>query len=185
MSDAYSIEQEPDAFEPKLSGRTSPPLWWEFVSPLLGLSVFAAAIPGYVFQPDAWWDALRKPPWVVPDAWFVYVWPALYAMMAVALWLVLRQAFQRPIKGAVSAWVAQLALNAAWSYLFFELHGMAIGLVDLLALHFLIFTSMVLSWRVSKIARALLVPYFVWVGYALFLNFSIWALHLAADNPVN
>ena len=85
-------------------------------------TVLTAAAGSLATDPDsAWFRALRKPPWYPPPATFGIVWTALYAAMAWAGGEVLdragaeRAAFARA--GAVN-----LALNAAWTPLFFRAH---------------------------------------------------------------
>src|SRR2546429_635093 len=68
-----------------------------------------------------WYDGLRKPAWNPPSWVFGPVWTVLYASMAVAAWLVWRR------RGLAAAWLPlslfglQLALNVAWSGIFFAL----------------------------------------------------------------
>ena len=81
-----------------------------------------------------WYDSLRKPTWTAPNWIFGPVWTLLYASMAVAAWLVWRK---RGLAGArlpLSLFGLQLALNLAWSGIFFALRrpGSAFGEILLL-----------------------------------------------------
>jgi tryptophan-rich sensory protein len=124
-----------------------------------------------------WYPALLKPAWN-PPAWvFGPVWTLLYLMMAVAAWLVWRK--RGFTDGAAALWLfaIQLALNAAWSPLFFGLRNPLAGLLDIIPLWAAILATMVAFWRISPLAGALLAPYWLWVGFATALNFTIWRLN--------
>jgi tryptophan-rich sensory protein len=97
--------------------------------------------------------------------------------MAVAAWLVWRKAGFAGARLALVLYFVQLALNAAWSGLFFGLRSPAAGLVDILLLWMVIAATLVAFARHSAVAAGLLVPYFVWVSYAAALNFAIWRMN--------
>jgi len=121
-----------------------------------------------------WYPALRKPPFNPPDYVFGPVWTALYAMMAVAAWLVWRKAGTGYPLGLFAL---QLALNLAWTALFFGLRLPGLAFAEILVLWASIAATVVSFWRVSVPAGALLVPYLLWVGFAAVLNLAIWRLN--------
>ncbi len=126
---------------------------------------------------DTWYPQLVKPSFNPPNWIFGPVWSALYAMMAVAAWLVWRQA-ARPVGPMVWVpFVAQLALNAAWSGIFFALQSPGWALAEIFVLWLAIAANIALFWRVSRAAGLLLVPYLAWVSFASVLNAAIWRLN--------
>jgi len=140
------------------------------------LVVAATGWLGSRFMPDAWHAALRKPAWNPPDWVFGPVWSVLYLMIAVSGWLVWRVA-DGAWNLALTLWVVQLAINACWSWLFFGRHRIAGALVDTVSLLFVIVAYMVVAYPLRPLAAALFVPYALWVGFAMSLNFSIWRLN--------
>ncbi len=138
------------------------------------LLAFAAAVVGAVASADAanFYAQLVKPPWA-PPAWvFGPVWSILYALMGVAAWLVWRS--PRPARGALWLFVAQLAANALWSWLFFAWRLGALAAVEVLVLLALIAASVLAFWRSSRTAALLLLPYLLWVAFASLLTWSVW-----------
>jgi tryptophan-rich sensory protein len=122
----------------------------------------------------AWYLTITKPAWNPPIWIFGPVWTALYAMMAVAAWLVWRRAGW----GSALVWFAgQLALNAAWSPLFFGLHRIDLALVDIVLLWGAIVATTIAFGKVTPVAGWLFVPYLAWVSFATMLNFTIWRLN--------
>ena len=97
--------------------------------------------------------------------------------MGIAAWLVWRSGGFRRARFALSLFLVQLALNALWSWLFFGWHRGALAFADILALWVLIGTTIVAFWRVRSLPGALLVPYWLWVGFACVLNYSVWHLN--------
>jgi tryptophan-rich sensory protein len=71
----------------------------------------------------------------------------------------------------------QLALNGLWSLLFFGMQSPGWAFVEILLLWAAIATTLVAFWRVELLAGALLVPYLLWVSFAVLLNGSIWMLN--------
>jgi benzodiazapine receptor len=141
------------------------------------LLCFAAAVLGGLFPPGEWYAQLAKPAWNPPNWIFGPVWTALYAMMAVAAWLVWRQqGFRAQIK-PIGLFLLQLALNAAWSPIFFGLKSPALAFVVIVLLRLAILATLCAFWRANRISGALLLPYLGWVTFATALNFALWRLN--------
>ena len=138
----------------------------------------AAAIGGAAsLQAGSFYTQLARPDWAPPPSVFGPVWTLLYALMGIAAWLVWRVGGFRAARFALTLFIAQLALNALWSWWFFAWHRGALALVDILVLWALIVATLVAFWRVRPLAGALLVPYLLWVSFASALNYSVWQLN--------
>ena len=140
---------------------------------------FVAAAIGSVasINAGAFYGDLVRPGWAPPSWVFGPMWTLLYVLMGVAAWLVWRARGLRGARVALSLYLAQLVLNALWSWLFFGWHLGGPAFVDVLALWALILATCVAFWRVSPLAGALLVPYLLWVSYAAALNFAVWQMN--------
>src|ERR1043165_1402993 len=113
---------------------------------------FTAASLGAVFLPGEWYGSLKKPSWT-PPAWiFGPVWTALYASMAVAAWLIWRRGALAGAWVPLSLFGLQLALNLAWTGLFFALRmpGSAFG--EILLLWVSILATLGAFGRISRLA---------------------------------
>jgi benzodiazapine receptor len=141
------------------------------------LLCFAAASPGALWPPAEWYAALQKPSWNPPGWIFGPVWSALYTMMAVAAWLVWRRGGFAAQGRPLGAFLAQLALNALWTPLFFGLHRPGVAFAEILLLWLAIAGTIALFWRVQRAAAWLLAPYLAWVGFAAVLNGTLWRLN--------
>ena len=136
--------------------------------------VFTVAAIGAAATIDAaaFYASLQKPTWA-PPAWvFGPVWSVLYGLMGVAAWLVWQS--PRPRIAALGLFVAQLAANGLWSWLFFGWRWGALASAEVLLLLVLIATTMRAFWSLNRLAAMLLLPYLVWVGFASALTWSIW-----------
>ena len=148
---------------------------------LLFLAVcFAVSGMGAIFTSRSvseWYPVLQKPSWN-PPAWvFGPVWTVLYLMMAIAAWMVWRRRGFREGAAALLIFAFQLALNAAWSPLFFGLRNPLAGLLDIIPLWAAILATIAAFRKISPLAAALLIPYWLWVSFATALNFMIWRLN--------
>lgn len=142
--------------------------------------VFAAAAFGAFFKPDAWFRGIAKPSWNPPDKVFAPVWTLLYLSMAASAWLVWKADGIAGAPIAFALFAAQLALNTAWSWLFFGRHQIGAALADIIVLWMLIVATIVAFWGHSPTAGALLLPYLAWVSFATVLNAALWNLNRAA-----
>lgn len=141
----------------------------------LALSLLAGGL-GAVASVDAasFYAQLNQPAWAPPAGVFGPVWSVLYVLMAIAAWLVWREA-GTPARGmALGVFVLQLAVNALWSWLFFAWHLGAWAFADVLLLLALIGVTIVLFRRVRPLAAWLLLPYLAWVAFASALTWSVW-----------
>jgi translocator protein len=147
---------------------------------LLFLALVAGtAVLGGQFGAGQWYADLSKPGWTPPNWLFPPVWTVLYIMIGVAGWLVWTTPHESRTL-LLALWSAQLLLNAAWSYIFFGRHEIALGLIDILALLAFIAAFIVIAWPVNRAAAWLFIPYLLWVSYASALNGSIWLKNGAA-----
>lgn len=140
-----------------------------------------AGIIGAVFTVSAipaWYAALQKPLLAPPNWVFGPVWTGLYLLMGVAAFLVWRKEPQRPsVRPALAIFGIQLVLNAVWSVLFFGLRSPAWALAEIVFLWFAILWTMLVFYKISKPAAWLLLPYILWVSFAVYLNYAIWTLN--------
>jgi translocator protein len=125
-----------------------------------------------------WFAALTKPRFNPPNWVFGPVWTTLYALMAFALWRILRLPFSSVGRRlALCFFFLQLAFNAAWPWLFFWAHSPLLGLVNIIPQLLLILATIVAFARLDRWAAWCLVPLAAWVAYASVLNFSLWRLN--------
>lgn len=154
---------------------------WRERAALLGSLIicFAAAGIGQALAgpvPNDWYRSLVRPSFAPPGWVFGPVWTVLYAMMAVAAWLVWRQKGARRAT-AMTLFGTQLALNAVWTGLFFGLQNPALALADIVVLWLAIAGTLRAFFRATRRAGWLMVPYFAWVTFAAALNAEFWRLN--------
>ena len=145
---------------------------WLFLS-------FAASAVGAAasIQAQSFYGQLVQPAWAPPPWVFGPVWTVLFALMAIAAWLVWRNGGLRSHRLALSLFLVQLVLNALWSWLFFTWHNGALAFADIILLWALILATLLSFWRVRPLAGVLLVPYLLWVSFAAVLNYALWQLN--------
>lgn len=136
----------------------------------LGLLVGAAAGALTAGSIGGWYAALIHPPGTPPNALFGPVWSVLYVLMGVAAWRIWRLVQAGP---ALRLWGWQLAVNAAWTPVFFGLHRPLAALGVLVLLLVLLGLTIRRFATIDRPAAALLVPYLLWSLYALYLNAGI------------
>ena len=103
----------------------------------------------------------------------------LAAVIAVALILSLPRSRQRSL--ALTLFAAQLALNFAWSPVFFGMGLIDWALLIILAMNVLVTAAIIAFWPLNRVAALLLVPYLAWLCLATVLNFETGKLNPGAD----
>lgn len=160
----------------------SPGRGWPFWALAL-VCVLAIEAGGFVIggmfgpQPGGWYFQLEKP-WFNPPVWvFPVAWTLLYAMMGVALALLLRAAESPAKTRALWAFWIQLAFNYAWSVVFFGLQALGPATYAAAALCAAVAVATATLVPVDRRAAALMVPYLLWTAFALVLAGAIWRLN--------
>lgn len=120
---------------------------------------------------------LQQPAWAPPSWVFGPTWTLLYALMAVAAWLVWRGGPDAGSRRALVVYAVQLVLNAAWTPLFFGLGCRGVALIEISALWIAVVATVLLFWQRNVLAGALLLPYLAWSTFAWALNFGVWQLN--------
>lgn len=139
---------------------------------------FGATLPGAAWPPGAWYERLAKPDWTPPGWVFPVVWTTLYVLMGTAAWQVWRARGQAVVRRrALRLFLVQLALNAAWTPLFFGAQQILPALVLIAVLWCVILATLLAFRRVRPAAAGLLAPYLAWVSLATALNLQIWRLN--------
>lgn len=125
-----------------------------------------------------WYATLQKP-FINPPNWvFAPVWTALYILMGISLWLILKNGIRTFLErqGAI-LFSLQLGVNLLWSLVFFGMHSVTCGLIIIVILCALIAATIYTFNKVSNHAAWLLVPYFLWSCFAAVLNAMIFMLN--------
>ena len=124
-----------------------------------------------------WYAGLAKPPFNPPNWVFGPVWTTLYVLMAFAVWRIMRLPPSPARRRALALFFGQLALNAAWSWMFFAAHSPLLGLMNVIPQFLMIIATLAAFVRLDRIAGWCLTRLAAGVGYAGVLNFSLWWLN--------
>lgn len=152
---------------------------WIGLAVILAVCFAVAGLGGAATVPEIpnWYQKLAKPSWTPPRWLFGPVWTVLYIFMAVAAWLVWKRAGWQESKGALTVFAIHLALNLAWSFIFFKYHQTGLAFAEIVLLWIAIVVTMAKFAPISMVAALLFVPYLIWVTYASALNFAIWRMN--------
>ncbi len=153
---------------------------WAALAGFIAICLFAGGLGGWITAQSVadWYPTLNKPAWNPPPWIFGPVWTTLYVMMAVAAWLVWKTDMRfSGVRVALILFFIQLALNCLWSFLFFGARNPGWALIDIVLLLMSLLLTTWAFFSQSKRAGVLMLPYLAWVGFATFLNFTIWQLN--------
>jgi tryptophan-rich sensory protein len=125
-----------------------------------------------------WYAQLSRPSFTPPNWTFGVVWPLLYMMMGISAFIIWNKGLdKRIVKVALGIFALQLILNGLWTPIFFGLHLIGLALVEIIILWATILITILTFWKVSKTAALLLLPYILWVSFAVVLNTALFLLN--------
>jgi tryptophan-rich sensory protein len=172
---------------------------WEktlrIVLAILFVAIVATLGSAFTDTSSGWYQGLTLPALQPSPVVFSIVWSALYLLLTVSLSIVLIKSGNslKPLaptqpeatnknflplwnninKSTLLLFLGSGVLNVLWSYTFFILENPAGALFVLIVT---IITAALLiadAFRISKAAAYLLVPYLVWLCFALYLNYEV------------
>lgn len=152
---------------------------WLVLALFYALSI-AVMLIGGIFTSGSittWYRTLTLPPQSPPGWVFGPVWFTLYTLMSIAAWQVWQQPASQVRTAALGAYFVQMALNLAWSYIFFSRHELGWAVVEIITLWLFVALTTFLFSRLRTSAALMMLPYLAWVGFASFLNLRIWQLN--------
>ena len=158
--------------------------WWRIALVAVPLIVIAGSASGLLSNSggtNAWYAPLAKPSFQPPGWAFGVVWTTLYALMGIALALVASAPPSPRRTRALWLFGIQLALNFAWSPVFFGQGMIDAGFLIIAALDVLVTMAIIMFWRIRPLAGALLIPYLAWLCIATALNHETGRLNPGAD----
>ena len=147
-------------------------LWVLFCEAVGALSGFLTRNGTRIYE-----QSVDKPPLTPPGIVFPIVWGILFALMGISAARVSVQGERSMRRAALTVFFVQLFFNFFWSIIFFNFQTFGLAFIWLLLLLALVVLMIVLFARVDKAAALLQLPYLLWVGFALYLNFGVWRLN--------
>ena len=157
--------------------------WWKYAIISVPAIVVAGSASGWLSNSgfgNPWFDRLIKPFFMPPGWAFGVVWPILYLLLGLALALVLAEPPSTKRRNALILFFLQLALNFAWSPIFFAAHRIQLALGVIVAMAGFAALTAGQFRQIRPLAGALMVPYLLWLCFAFALNSAIGNLNPGA-----
>jgi translocator protein len=161
--------------------------WWKIALITVPAIVLAGSASGWFSNSgydNAWFASLLKPPFMPPGWAFPLAWTTLYALMGIALAMILSEPGTRLRRFGLSLFFVQLALNFAWSPIFFAGHDIRLGAAVILVMLILALATAAVFRQIRQVAGWLLLPYLLWLCFAWALNTSIDRLNPGAGTSL-
>ncbi len=159
------------------AGRAS--LWKIAIVAVVAIELFGG-LSGWVSNSgyeNGWFAALQKPAFMPPGWTFGVVWPILYALLGISVAMILAEPPSDRRRIALTLFLGQLALNFAWSPIFFAAHKVDLAFIVIVVMTILSAIAALLFARIRAVAGWLMAPYLAWLFFAAYLTWQVGALN--------
>ncbi len=142
----------------------------------LFVPLFVGGLAGILTAGGGMYEGLEKPALSPPGWIFPLVWTVIYALMGFSCYLTLMSPSP---KGKLwkGLYIATLALNFVWPFLFFTFRAFLFSFLWILAMWAVGFVLTREFFVRSKWAGILFLPYMVWITFAAYLNYGVAMLN--------
>lgn len=161
--------------------------WWKIALVTVPGIVILGSASGWLSNSgysNDWFDGLAKPYFMPPGWAFGVVWPILYALLGLSLALILSEPPSDARRKGLVLFFTQLALNYAWSPIFFAAYEIQLALITIFAMVAVAAMAAGQFFRIRPLAGALMVPYLAWLCFAAALNAAIDRLNPGAGTSL-
>jgi len=122
---------------------------------------------------NSWYDKLNKSKLTPPNYIFPIVWSFLYITIFISFFIIIyHSGFSH--KKAILFFGIQMLLNLIWTPIFFKLRNIKLSLCVILFLWMLILLTIIEFLQINIYSGLLLIPYYIWVSFATYLNAYIY-----------
>lgn len=128
---------------------------------------------------------ITPPKWIFPVVWnFIFLCTTISALIIwnhgkykkSFLWELLHR--KNPyFWWTIGLFISNAVLNVFWSFLFSNLHLLTAAFIEMFFLEATVVALTAMTYKTSKIASALLLPYGIWVAFAGYLTYQIVVLN--------
>lgn len=126
---------------------------------------------------SSWYQLLNKPIFTPPNVVFSIIWPILYAMLALVGYLLWQHRHRSIARTAIFFYATQMLMNWLWTPLFFHFHFIGLSFLWIVIIAGFTLTTIYLTKDKFKLISRMLIPYFIWLMFAAYLNGAIWLLN--------
>ena len=154
--------------------------WWKYAFITVPAIVLLGSASGWISNSgygNEWFDGLAKPTFMPPGWLFGMAWTTLYSLLGFALALILAEEPSKRRRNGLIAFFAQLALNFAWSPIFFAGHDIRLALYTIVAMAVIAAVAAGQFRRIRPLAGWLMLPYLAWLCFAAALTNAIDSLN--------
>jgi tryptophan-rich sensory protein len=163
------------------------PGWWKLAIVAVVVIEAIGSLSGFLSNSgygNVWFAALQKPSFMPPGWAFGVVWPILYALLGIAVAMIIAEPRSDRRRLGLSLFAVQMVLNFAWSPLFFALHDIRLAKYVIVLMAIIAAAAAGQFFRLRRAAGLLMVPYLAWLIFAATLNSTIEALNPGAGTSL-
>lgn len=137
------------------------------VIPLIGGALISIFLKFNIY------NSIIKPPLAPPKILFPIAWSILYILMGIVLYILVNN----KEKSLIILFIIQLIFNYIWPFIFFNLESFFTSFIVIVLLDFFVLLLILSCADRFRKCSYLLIPYFIWICFATYLNWTIFLLN--------
>ena len=151
-------------------------VFFKLLYSVLGIASLQSLSALFVQSNFYWLISLKKPIFSPPNYLFSPIWTILYILIAISFWKIWITK-NHDKKSAYICFFIHLFFNFSWTFFFFFLKSPSLSFIDIIFINLTLGITLYYFWKISKIAALLLIPYWIWIVYATYINAGYWVLN--------
>ncbi len=121
---------------------------------------------------------LYLPKFAPPPILFAIIWPILYILIAISIYLIVKKYSFKDNKSYYYSLIVNYIFNQSFTIVFFALESPFLGMVATVGSFISGLFLYAYSKELNKTSAYLLIPYLLWSAFASVLSFSIYFMNL-------
>ena len=125
------------------------------------------------------YNSINKPPFSPEKNVFMIVWPILYLLISISTYLYLnsKNGLDETKSKGIVIYYLDMFFNSMWTFFYFYLGYFLFSSIWLAVLIIIVASRIYLYFKINKLSGLINVIYFIWLSFALYLNFSTFLLN--------
>jgi translocator protein len=140
--------------------------------------ITASAASYFAETGRAWYKTINLPGWTPSGSIMVLAWTIIFVLSSISLLIIWnKHSSEKKFGVVITLFVVNALLIVGWNILFFSHQQLGLAFFQAILLIINLFIIIYITWRFSRIASYLLIPYSLYLLFSTMLAFNVWMMN--------